>query len=319
MLTTILVVRHADVFNPENVLYGRLPNFRLSDYGKYFAERTADFLAQHPITAFYTSPLLRARQTVRVLAARHPNVKVRPCSTLSEVRTSWQGTRYTEFPAGKTVYDLRREPTDETIDDIWRRMRSTLTMLQQRHTGETVVAVSHGDPIKILTLGLKGRALDGSAVREPDPARCSVTSFTFNSNSEQPEISYVDVVGLPEFRKVATLQDFAADSMRRVDLNGQDVLLVRSAGGDVFAVQNRCGHMRTCLHQGSLAGTVVTCPLHGAQFSVTNGAVVREPAPQPVYVSQFPEPGIELTSVDTHRLRSYEVAIRGDDIYLRPR
>src|SRR5438874_3906508 len=70
--TTLLLMRHAEVHNPEDILYGRLPRFGLSELGKQQAEVTARALAEEPISTFYTSPQLRARQTARILAAPHP-------------------------------------------------------------------------------------------------------------------------------------------------------------------------------------------------------------------------------------------------------
>ena len=43
--TTIQVVRHTEVHNPQRVLYGRLPDYRLSDHGLKQAGRLAEFLA----------------------------------------------------------------------------------------------------------------------------------------------------------------------------------------------------------------------------------------------------------------------------------
>ena len=80
--TVVLVVRHTDVHNPNNLFYGRLPRFRLSALGQEQAERTAAYLAGTPITAIYSSPQLRARQTARVIARRHHDAPsgCRPCS-----------------------------------------------------------------------------------------------------------------------------------------------------------------------------------------------------------------------------------------------
>ncbi len=319
MATTILLIRHADVFNPDNVIYGRLPHFRLSDYGQYFARKTATHLANMPIAAFYTSPLLRALQTTRILAAPHAGVPVRSTSRLSEVRSSWQGTRYNDLPPDKTVYDLRREPTDESIDDVWQRMSATVRALAQQHADQTVACVSHGDPIKIATLGFQGRTLDGSAVREPDPARCSVTSLTFHAGADKPAVAYEDVVGASDFRKVASLDDLAPNTMLKVQMGRQDVLLFRISGGEVYATQNRCGHMRTCLDEGSFDGTLVTCPLHGAQFDVTSGKVVRQPDVGAGEVSRYGTPGKLLSPIETQRLRAFEVEIRGSEIFAKSR
>ncbi len=54
--TTLYIVRHTDVHNPADILYGRLPRFRLSDLGLQQAERTAQVLAEEPVAAFYSSP-----------------------------------------------------------------------------------------------------------------------------------------------------------------------------------------------------------------------------------------------------------------------
>ena len=69
--TTILLVRHADVHNPADVVYGRLPRFGLSSVGREEATRTAATLAGEPLAAIYSSPQLRARQTAETIAAHH--------------------------------------------------------------------------------------------------------------------------------------------------------------------------------------------------------------------------------------------------------
>jgi broad specificity phosphatase PhoE len=317
--TTLLYVRHADVFNPEDVLYGRLARFRLSDYGKYHAERTAAFLQAEPLAAMYTSPLLRARQTVRILARHHPGVPIRIRGALAEVRSSWQGTAFRALPDGKTVYETRQHPTDETIDDVWRRMQGLALELVASHTGQTVLCVSHGDPIKILTLGFKGRTLDGAAVREPDPARCSVTRFEFAAPDAPPVITYTDVLGERDFRRAADLADLPLGSLTRVEVDHRDVLLVRAMTGEVYALHNRCSHMRAYLHEGALDGTVVTCPLHGSQFEATSGALLRGPQSGVAWTANYGQPGRELSPIEAGPLPTYEVRIADGQVLLRHR
>jgi nitrite reductase/ring-hydroxylating ferredoxin subunit len=48
--------------------------------------------------------------------------------------------------------------------------------------------------------------------------------------------------------------------------------------GGFCATQAMCTHKRGPLSEGSIDGTTVTCPLHGAQFNVWTGAVLRGPA-----------------------------------------
>lgn len=63
-------------------------------------------------------------------------------------------------------------------------------------------------------------------------------------------------------------------TMKEVLVSDREVLLAR-AGGSYYAAENRCPHMGGKLSAGKLEGTVVTCPLHGSQFDLTNGQVVR--------------------------------------------
>jgi nitrite reductase/ring-hydroxylating ferredoxin subunit len=75
------------------------------------------------------------------------------------------------------------------------------------------------------------------------------------------------------------------------------VLLVGDAavfnvGGGFCATQATCTHRQGPLSEGTLDGSTVTCPWHGAQFNVCTGAVLRGPAKDP--------------------LRMYAVTVEGD-------
>lgn len=65
MKTTVYVMRHGEVHNPEQVLYGRLPDFHLSDRGRTQAAAVADWLADRDITYIVASPLERAQENSR--------------------------------------------------------------------------------------------------------------------------------------------------------------------------------------------------------------------------------------------------------------
>ncbi|MFQ9337269.1 MAG: histidine phosphatase family protein, partial [Varibaculum sp.] len=43
-LTTIHLMRHGEVDNPDGVLYGRLPGYHLTDLGKQMAQMSAEYL-----------------------------------------------------------------------------------------------------------------------------------------------------------------------------------------------------------------------------------------------------------------------------------
>jgi uncharacterized protein YbjT (DUF2867 family)/nitrite reductase/ring-hydroxylating ferredoxin subunit len=60
-----------------------------------------------------------------------------------------------------------------------------------------------------------------------------------------------------------------------------DVAVFNVEGG-FCATQARCTHRQGPLSEGAIDGSTVTCPLHGAQFNVWTGAVLRGPAKDPL-------------------------------------
>lgn len=188
--TRILFLRHGFVHNPKGLIYGRMPRYRLSDVGRQDVARAARWLAQVPIAAIYTSPLLRARQTAEIIAKDHPGVPVRQTALLIEVRTSWQGELFKEAQESMpdfTYYNPPRGAGDETIHDVFARMDRALRTAARRHPGQAVLCVSHGDPIKILGIPYSGKPLDFETVLAPDPPEASISVFHFVDEGKPPE------------------------------------------------------------------------------------------------------------------------------------
>jgi 3-phenylpropionate/trans-cinnamate dioxygenase ferredoxin subunit len=77
-----------------------------------------------------------------------------------------------------------------------------------------------------------------------------------------------------EFTEVFKIDELKNGTMKAVNVAGHQILLAR-VGDKYYAVDNLCSHMKGNLSQGKLEGTVVTCPLHGSQFDISNGRVVR--------------------------------------------
>ena len=76
---------------------------------------------------------------------------------------------------------------------------------------------------------------------------------------------------LVEAGETSELQD---GTMKGVTVKGHEILLAK-IGDKYYAAANRCPHMGGKLSKGRLEGIVVTCPLHGSQFDLSNGRVVR--------------------------------------------
>jgi 3-phenylpropionate/trans-cinnamate dioxygenase ferredoxin component len=66
----------------------------------------------------------------------------------------------------------------------------------------------------------------------------------------------------------------------RVDVRGTPVA-VFNLGGELRAIEARCTHVGGPLDKGRVTGRLVTCPLHGSQFNLDTGQVVRGPAMTP--------------------------------------
>lgn len=57
---------------------------------------------------------------------------------------------------------------------------------------------------------------------------------------------------------------------------GREIALFKSQG-TIYALENVCPHMEGPLGEGDLEEGIVTCPWHGWQFHVHNGACVNMP------------------------------------------
>ncbi len=74
--------------------------------------------------------------------------------------------------------------------------------------------------------------------------------------------------------EVAKIGELKSGTMKVVSARGREILLTR-VGDKYYATDTRCPHMKGDLSRGKLEGTVITCPLHGSQFDIGNGQVVR--------------------------------------------
>ena len=80
MTTTVHLLRHGEVYNPDRVLYGRLPGFRLSDLGIAQAKVAAEFLAQRPIGYLVVVAAAARAGDGRAARRRRPGCRSRPTS-----------------------------------------------------------------------------------------------------------------------------------------------------------------------------------------------------------------------------------------------
>ena len=82
---------------------------------------------------------------------------------------------------------------------------------------------------------------------------------------------------MEEFIKVAETTEVPPSKMKKVKVDGKEILIV-DVEGKYYAIGNKCTHRGGDLSKGSLSGKVVKCPRHGAKFDVTTGEVATGPA-----------------------------------------
>jgi 3-phenylpropionate/trans-cinnamate dioxygenase ferredoxin subunit len=77
-----------------------------------------------------------------------------------------------------------------------------------------------------------------------------------------------------ELIPVATVIELQDGTMKKIRAHGHDFLLVR-VKEKYYCTDAYCPHLGGDLSQGTVTGTVLTCPLHHSQFDITDGHVIR--------------------------------------------
>lgn len=152
-------MRHGEVHNPSQVLYGRLSGFRLSENGIKQVENSALFFERVKLDNIYSSPLLRARQSAQIIADR-VRKRVQISQLLTEVKLLHQGISLEKYhrELQPYIYDSKYQNTEqESIDEITIRMMKFVKIINTKHKNQSVLAVSHGDPILILKTHISGK------------------------------------------------------------------------------------------------------------------------------------------------------------------
>ncbi|MER9939258.1 non-heme iron oxygenase ferredoxin subunit [Mesorhizobium sp. M0088] len=82
---------------------------------------------------------------------------------------------------------------------------------------------------------------------------------------------------------LCALSDLEEDMVTPVEIDDKRIAIYL-IDNKVYATTNVCSHAFALLSDGWLEGTLIECPLHGAQFEITSGEVVQGPADCPITV-----------------------------------
>ncbi|MBK8868312.1 MAG: histidine phosphatase family protein [Dermatophilaceae bacterium] len=178
--TVVHLLRHGEVHNPDGVLYGRLPGFRLSELGHEMAIAVAEHLEAHDIVRVIASPLERAIETAAPIADSHElGIHVDP--RLIEAGNFFEGKRVGVGDGalrqprywGRLV-DPFTPSWGERYQGIAARMTAAIDDIRRDVRGHEAVVVSHQLPVWIARSKLEGRRL----WHDPRTRECSLASLT---------------------------------------------------------------------------------------------------------------------------------------------
>ncbi|SNR84703.1 Broad specificity phosphatase PhoE [Geodermatophilus saharensis] len=197
--TVVHLLRHGEVHNPDGVLYGRLPGYRLSPAGEAMAQRAAEWLTGRGVTHLVSSPLERARQTAAPVAEAL-DLPLDVDERLIEAGNAFEGLRVAGgrgvFRSPANWWRLRnpvRPSWGEPYVEIAARMLAAVEAARDAARGSAAVCVSHQLPIWTLRLHLEGRRY----THDPRRRQCglaSVTSVTYEGD-KVARIDYAEPAG----------------------------------------------------------------------------------------------------------------------------
>ena len=156
---SIIFLRHGQAINnTERILAGRTPGVPLTEKGLDQAQKAAKFLEDMNISAIYSSPIERAKNTAEIVG-NHNSVDVRIDDRLIELDMgkftgmpyeqifSSHGNVFMKFYKGEL--EIAHNGV-ETFADVKKRVLSIVDHVLESHPNENVVLVTHMDPIKAM-------------------------------------------------------------------------------------------------------------------------------------------------------------------------
>jgi len=195
MAQTIHFVRHGEVHNPEKILYGLQPGWRLSDRGNEMAAVIGEWSTKLDLGAIHSSPLQRAQETVAPIIAKH-KLSLTTDKNLIEASNIFEGKKF-ELGSGvlrhpsswRYLYNPWKPSWGEPYEQLISRMLRGLFAARDAAGGKDAICVSHQLPIWILRSAVEGRRL----LHDPRKRECtlaSVTSFELDNKGMIFSVSY---------------------------------------------------------------------------------------------------------------------------------
>ena len=191
MSSIVHVIRHGEVENPEKILYGRQPGWRLSQRGEEMAQVVADWSKSIDLGALHASPLQRAQETAAPIARAH-SLNITTDEKLIEAANIFEGKKF-ELGSGvlghpsswKHLINPWKPSWGEPYEEQISRMLAAVFQARDAAQGKDAIVVSHQLPIWILRSAIEGRRL----IHDPRKRQCTLASVTSIHFDDQAMIS----------------------------------------------------------------------------------------------------------------------------------
>jgi broad specificity phosphatase PhoE len=185
---TVHLLRHGEVHNPAGVLYGRLPEFHLSELGLQMAQLLADHFRDRAsqgakIVYLVASPLTRAQETA-LPTSNALGLEIHTDQRIIEAENHFEGLRVTKAELRKPkhwpklVNPLRPswgEPYKAQAARVGAAVQEArLKAIELGGDGAEAIMVSHQLPIWATRLSAEGKPL----WHDPRKRECTLTSLT---------------------------------------------------------------------------------------------------------------------------------------------
>jgi broad specificity phosphatase PhoE len=193
----LILARHGEAEGSREFRFNGSSDVALTPHGEAQAQRLAVALAPFDLAAVYASPLLRAKATAEAIAAAaHPSL---PLEMLPDLREqsygSWERLtavearardpkRFAAWSAGMRI----APPAGETLGALRRRVVACVSLIAERHPGQTVALVAHVGPIKALLCTALCMPLSGARRIWLDPASYSVVDWRITGDGRQASL-----------------------------------------------------------------------------------------------------------------------------------
>lgn len=199
---TVHLLRHGEVHNPDGVLYGRLPEFHLSELGREMARTLAEHFSEQAaqgakIVHLVASPLTRAQETAQPIS-QALGLDIVTEERIIEAENYFQGLQVSKGEILKPKHwPMLRNPLRPSWGEPYKEQAARvaaavqdarLRAIEVGGDGAEAILVSHQLPIWATRLSAEGKPL----WHDPRKRECTLTSVTSLVFDDAGEILRVD-------------------------------------------------------------------------------------------------------------------------------